>query len=86
MSAALLDDEIILHPEKREFPEFSLERLLGTVFAPTQGCKVCLLIDLEDLSLMKGFGFLAAEGHEIQKRPTRSSTSPSRMVDSTRSA
>ena len=68
MSAALLDDEIILHPEKREFPEFSLERLLGTVFAPTQGCKVCLLIDLEDLSLMKGFGFLAAEGHEIQKK------------------
>lgn len=68
MSAALLDNEVILNPEKREFPEFSLERLLGTVFAPTEGCRVCLLIDLDDLSLMKGFGFLDAEGHEIQKK------------------
>ena len=68
MSAALLDREIVLNPEMREFPEFSLTRLLGTVFEPTQGCRVCLLIDLEDMSLMKDFGFLNAEGHEIQKK------------------
>jgi aminopeptidase len=68
MSVATLEPEIILHPEKRVFPEFSLERLLGTVFAPTEGCRVCLLIDLEDLSLMKGYGFLDAAGHEIQKK------------------
>lgn len=68
MSVSTLEPEIILHPEKRVFPEFSLESLLGTVFAPTEGCRVCLLIDLEDLSLMKGYAFLNAEGHEIQKK------------------
>lgn len=68
MSIAALEPEVILHPEKRSFPEFSLERLLGTVFAPTHGCRVALLIDLADLSLMKGFSFLDAEGHEVQKK------------------
>ena len=68
MSVATLEREIILNPEKRIFPEFSLERLLGTVFEPTKGAKVCVLIDLEDLSLMKGYGFLNAAGHEIQKK------------------
>ena len=68
MSVASLDNEIILNPENRVFPEFSLERLLGTVFEPTNGAKVCVLIDLEDMSLMKGYGFLNAEGHEVQKK------------------
>ena len=68
MSVATLDREIILNPEKRSFPEFRLERLLGQVFEPTQGCKVCVLIDLEDTSLMKGYQFLEAEGHEIQRK------------------
>lgn len=68
MSVATLEREIILNPEKRVFPEFSLERLLGTVFEPTQGSKVCILIDLEDMELMKGYAFLNAEGHEIQKK------------------
>lgn len=68
MSAALLDREIILNPEMRQFPDFSLSRLLGTVFEPTEGCRVCLLIDLENMSLMKGYGFLDAEGHEVQKK------------------
>ena len=67
MSAPLLDREIILNPEMREFPEFSLTRLLGTVFEPTEGCRICLLIDLEEMGLMKGYGFLDAEGHEVQK-------------------
>jgi hypothetical protein len=68
MSVATLESEVILHPEKRVFPEFSLERLLGTVFAPTDGCRACILIDLEDLSMMQGYGFLNAAGHEIQKK------------------
>lgn len=68
MSVATLDREIILNPEKRTFPEFSLERLLGTVFEPTRGAKVCILIDLEEMSLMKGYAFLDEEGHEIQKK------------------
>ncbi|MEC5128525.1 hypothetical protein VSU19_17315 [Verrucomicrobiales bacterium BCK34] len=68
MSVASLDHDTILNPENRVFPDFSLERLLGTVFEPTQGAKVCVLIDLEDMSLMKGYGFLNSDGHEIQKK------------------
>lgn len=68
MSLASLETDIILHPERRVFPEFSLTRLLGTVFAPTAGCRIAILIDLEDLSLMKGYAFLSAEGHEVQKK------------------
>lgn len=68
MSVATLDREIILNPEKRAFPEFRLERLLSQVFEPTEGCKVCVLIDLKDTSLMKGYRFLEAEGHEIQRK------------------
>ena len=68
MSVATLDRDIILNPEKRAFPEFRLERLLSQVFEPTQGCKVCVLIDLEDINLMKDYRFLEAEGHEIQRK------------------
>lgn len=70
MSVAALDHSIILNPETREFPEFSLERLLGTVFAPTEGCRVCILIDLEPekLDLMKGFAFLEEGGYAVQKK------------------
>lgn len=68
MSIASLDLDVILHPERRVFPEFSLERLLGTVFAPTEGCRVCVLIDLEDLSLMQGYRFVGQPGHEIQTK------------------
>ena len=68
MSVAALELDIIQNPETREFPEFSLEHLLGQVFAPTEGCKCCVLIDLEDMDLMKGYGFLNAEGHEVQKK------------------
>ncbi len=68
MSIASLEPDVILHPERRVFPEFSLERLLGTVFAPTEGCRVCVLIDLEDLSLMQGYRFVGQPGHEIQTK------------------
>lgn len=68
MSVATLEPEIILNPEKRVFPEFSLERLLGTVFEPTTGCKVCVVIDLENTDDMAGYAFLDKPGHEIQKK------------------
>jgi hypothetical protein len=68
MSVATLERDIILNPEKRVFPEFSLESLLGTVFKPTEGARVCVLIDLEDTGLMKGYGFLNQPGHEIQRK------------------
>ena len=40
--------EIILDPRKRTFPEFSLTRLLSSVFDPTEGCRVCILTDFDD--------------------------------------
>ena len=63
-----LSPEILLHPEKRQFPEFSLVRLLHTVFEPTKGCRVCILLDFENPpELIKDFAFLEAEGFPIQK-------------------
>ena len=35
-----LHEEILLHPEKREFPPFDLVRLLGTVFAAVHHSEV----------------------------------------------
>lgn len=52
----------------RVFPPFSLERLLKTVFEPTEGRKICILIDLPDLSLMKGLAFLKDPQFAIQRR------------------
>lgn len=51
----------------REFPPFSLSRLLGTVFQPIEGLRVCLLIDLEDPVDMKEFGFLDNPAYPIQR-------------------
>lgn len=62
-----LSDDIVLHPEKRTFPQFSLERLLHSVFDPTDGCKICVLIDLENTDLIKDFAFMEEEGLEVQK-------------------
>jgi hypothetical protein len=42
-----LEEEILLNPEKRIFPRFNLRQLLDTVFAPTQSCRVCILVDFE---------------------------------------
>lgn len=59
--------EIATDPSRREFPEFSLTRLLGTVFEPTQGCRVCVLIDADDPATeMKGYAFLNQPGREVQ--------------------
>ena len=61
-------EEILLHPENRKFPPFDLVRLLGTVFEPTQGCRVCILIDFDEpLDLIKDFAFLRQPGFPVQK-------------------
>lgn len=63
-----LHEDILLHPENRKFPPFDLVRLLGTVFAPTDGCKVCILIDFDEpAELIKDLAFLGREGFPIQK-------------------
>ena len=51
-----------------DFPTFDLSRLLGTVFEPIGGCRVCILIDLEDPALMKDYDFLQDESLAIQKK------------------
>ncbi len=62
-----LHREILLNPEKRDFPAFDLRRLLETVFAPTQGCKVCILVDFENpVEWMKGYAFRGQEQFEVQ--------------------
>jgi len=62
-----LQKEILLNPEKRDFPAFDLRRLLETVFAPTQGCKVCILVDFENpVEWMKGYAFRGEEQFEVQ--------------------
>lgn len=64
-----LEEEILLHPENRKFPKFDLKRLLHTVFTPTQGCKICVLVDFDDpQTLIQDLRFLKEEGFPIQKR------------------
>jgi aminopeptidase len=64
-----LHEDILLHPERRKFPAFDLARLLNTVFTPTEGCKVCILVDFEDpAAKMKDYHFLTQQGFPIQKR------------------
>jgi len=66
---AYLREEILLHPENRQFPPFDLDRLLGTVFEPTEGCRVCVLIDFDEpAGLIKDFAFLERDGFEVQKK------------------
>lgn len=58
-----------LDPAHRVFPPFSLTRLLGSVFDPTRGCRVCILTDFENpAALMKDFAFLQSPGHAVQKK------------------
>ncbi|MGK0187751.1 MAG: aminopeptidase [Verrucomicrobiales bacterium] len=64
-----LATEIILNPAEREFPPFSLTGLLGTVFEPTDGCRVCILIDLEKPeSEAKGMAFLENDAYAVQRK------------------
>ena len=63
-----LHEEILLHPENRKFPPFDLVRLLDTVFTPTQGCRVCILIDFDEpAALIKDYTFLKEAGFPVQK-------------------
>ncbi len=65
-------EDILLHPENREFPPFDLVRLLGTVFAPTEGCRVCILIDFDEPEqLIKDYAFLRQPGFPVQKNAHR---------------
>ncbi len=58
-----LSPEIIADPSRRKFPPFDLVRLLGTVFNPTEGCRICILTDFEDPEAeMKEFRFLQSPG------------------------
>ncbi len=52
----------------RRFPTFDLVRLLSSVFEPTQGKRICILIDLPDLTLAKDFAFLDDLKLQIQAR------------------
>ena len=63
-----LSREITLDPTQRQFPEFSLARLLRTVFEPVAGRKVCILIDLPDPQGMKDYAFLQDPQWAIQRK------------------
>lgn len=52
----------------RKFPKFDLARLLGTVFEPTFGRRVCILIDLPDLSEAKDMAFLKNPERKVQRK------------------
>jgi hypothetical protein len=69
---AYLREDILLHPESRVFPQFDLVRLLGTVFAPTEGCRACILVDFDEpAELIKDYSFLKQEGFPVQKNAYR---------------
>ena len=50
-----------------DFPPFSLTRLLRTVFEPSGGQRVAVLIDLDDPSEIKDLAFLKRDDLSIQK-------------------
>jgi hypothetical protein len=51
----------------RAFPEFSLARLLKTVFEPEPGERIAILIDLPDPKQVAGFAFLGDASLTIQR-------------------
>jgi hypothetical protein len=53
--------------DNRQFPPFSLTRLLRTVFAPKPGERVAILIDLPDPRGVKDFAFLGDKNLTIQR-------------------
>ena len=52
----------------RQFPPFDLARLLSTVFEPTFGRTICILIDLPDLAETKDCAFLKNPARKVQQR------------------
>lgn len=53
---------------ERKFQQFDLVRLLSSVFEPTAGKRICILIDLPDLAEAKGCAFLNNPQRPIQHR------------------
>jgi aminopeptidase len=53
--------------DNRQFPPFSLTRLLKTVFTPKPGERVAILIDLPDPREVKDFAFLQDKSLTIQR-------------------
>jgi hypothetical protein len=53
--------------QTRTFPEFSLSRLLKTVFEPKPGQRIGILIDLADPKQIEGFAFLKNAALTIQR-------------------
>lgn len=68
MFAAFMNPPVQTAAIERKFPEFSLVRLLSTVFEPTRGKRICILIDLPDLAEAKGFAFLKNPKLSIQRK------------------
>lgn len=65
-------EEILLHPENREFEPFNPAKLLGTVFAPTEGCRVCILIDFDEPEAhIRNYAYLNEDGFPVQKNAHR---------------
>ena len=50
-----------------KFPDFSLSRLLLNTFKPKVNERICILIDLPDLSLIKDWAFLENDNFSIQR-------------------
>ena len=50
-----------------KFPDFSLSRLLLNTFRPKENERICILIDLPDISLIKDWAFLNNENFSIQR-------------------
>jgi len=57
---------LILDSADRTFPEFSLTRLLGTVFSPIRGSRIAILIDLDDPAKIRDFAYLE-EDYDVQR-------------------
>jgi len=66
--SAVYGFDMILDYNKRDFPPFSLSRLLGNVFAPKKGERVALLIDLDDPRDIEDFAFLRDTSLTIQRK------------------
>ena len=65
---AYYEEEILRNPHKRKFREFDLARLLGQVFDPIEGCRICILTDfVEPEVMMKKHAYLEESGFPVQK-------------------
>jgi aminopeptidase len=68
MSTATIKPDPIARRAIADFPAFDLSRLLATVFEPIEGCRVAILIDLDDTSQMKDFSFLDQAELTVQRK------------------